>query len=191
MTNLRGNVVPVVGLAERLGWEPSVIHARSCILVVNIAGKQAGFLVDEVNDIVGDRRGRDPASPRGRDDRAERDRRPGAHRHADQKDGTRDEKGMMVLLLDLDALSLTKHLISQREPSPGRRSARRWRDGHDGGECGAHRPAISPPSPQIMHEDARDRAQRGEDHARPVAPGAPAARAWPRSVFIRLCRACA
>ena len=52
VTNLRGTVVPVVGLAERLGWSPSVIHARSCILVVNIAGKQAGFLVDEVIDIV-------------------------------------------------------------------------------------------------------------------------------------------
>jgi len=52
VTNLRGTVVPVVGLAERLGWTPSRIHARSCILVVSIAGKQAGFLVDEVADIV-------------------------------------------------------------------------------------------------------------------------------------------
>ena len=52
VTNLRGTVVPVIGLAERLGWEPSKIHSRSCILVVNIAGKQAGFLVDEVEDIV-------------------------------------------------------------------------------------------------------------------------------------------
>ena len=52
VTNLRGHVVPVVGLAERLGWEPSVLHARSCILVVNIDGKHAGFLVDEVADIV-------------------------------------------------------------------------------------------------------------------------------------------
>ena len=52
VTNLRGTVVPVVGLAERLGWEPSVLHARSCILVVSIAGKQAGFLVDEVADII-------------------------------------------------------------------------------------------------------------------------------------------
>ncbi|HEU0066186.1 MAG TPA: chemotaxis protein CheW [Sphingomonas sp.] len=52
VTNLRGTVVPVVGLAERLGWDPSPIHARSCILVVNLAGKQAGFLVDEVADIV-------------------------------------------------------------------------------------------------------------------------------------------
>ncbi len=52
VTNLRGNVVPVIGLAERLGWEPSKIHARSCVLVVSIGEKQAGFLVDEVSDIV-------------------------------------------------------------------------------------------------------------------------------------------
>lgn len=52
VTNLRGTVVPVVGLAERLGWTPSAIHSRSCILVVSISGKQAGFLVDEVIDIV-------------------------------------------------------------------------------------------------------------------------------------------
>src|SRR5690606_36362679 len=30
VANLRGNVIPIVGLAERLGWEPSVPHARSC-----------------------------------------------------------------------------------------------------------------------------------------------------------------
>jgi len=53
VTNLRGTVIPIVGLAERLGWTPSEIHSRSCVLVVSIAGKQAGFLVDEVNDIVG------------------------------------------------------------------------------------------------------------------------------------------
>ncbi|MEN3953275.1 chemotaxis protein CheW [Iodidimonas sp. SYSU 1G8] len=52
VTNLRGTVVPVIGLAERLGWRPSTIHSRSCLLVVNLAGKQAGFLVDEVADIV-------------------------------------------------------------------------------------------------------------------------------------------
>ncbi|HEX7852860.1 MAG TPA: chemotaxis protein CheW [Sphingobium sp.] len=50
--NLRGSVVPTVGLAERLGWEPSSIHSRSCMLVVSIDGRQAGFLVDEVMDIV-------------------------------------------------------------------------------------------------------------------------------------------
>ena len=53
VSNLRGTVIPIIGLAERLGWEPSRIHGRSCILVVAIGGKRAGFLVDEVADIVG------------------------------------------------------------------------------------------------------------------------------------------
>lgn len=109
VTNLRGNVIPVVGLAERLGWEPSVIHARSCVLVVNIAGKQAGFLVDEVNDIVAI--GETEIQPAPEVETIEPSVIAGLVRIATrQKDGTRDEKGIMVLLLDLDALSLTKHL---------------------------------------------------------------------------------
>lgn len=109
VTNLRGNVVPVVGLAERLGWEPSAIHPRSCILVVNIAGKQAGFLVDEVNDIVAI--GEADVQPAPEVETLEPSVIAGLVRIAmRQKDGTRDEKGTMVLLLDLDALSLTRHL---------------------------------------------------------------------------------
>lgn len=109
VTNLRGNVIPVVGLAERLGWEPSVLHSRSCILVVNIAGKQAGFLVDEVNDIVGI--GETEIQPAPEVETIEASVIAGLVRIATRtKDGTRDEKGVMVLLLDLDALSLTKHL---------------------------------------------------------------------------------
>lgn len=109
VTNLRGNVIPVVGLAERLGWEPSVLHSRSCILVVNIAGKQAGFLVDEVNDIVGI--GEAEIQPAPEVETIESSVIAGLVRIATRtKDGTRDEKGVMVLLLDLDALSLTKHL---------------------------------------------------------------------------------
>jgi len=110
VTNLRGTVVPVVGLAERLGWTPSVLHSRSCILVVTIAGKQAGFLVDEVADIIvineddiqpapeieiGDQRviaGLVQVTPRA------------------QEGAGAEEKTTMVLLLDLDALSLTQQL---------------------------------------------------------------------------------
>lgn len=109
VTNLRGNVIPVVGLAERLGWEPSAIHARSCVLVVNILGKQAGFLVDEVNDIVAI--SETDIQPAPEIETIESSVIAGLVRIATrQKDGTRDEKGTMVLLLDLDALSLTKHL---------------------------------------------------------------------------------
>ena len=109
VTNLRGNVVPVVGLAERLGWEPSAIHARSCILVVHISGKQAGFLVDEVNDIVAI--SETEIQPAPEVETIEASVIGGLVRISTrQKDGTKDENGTMVLLLDLDALSLTKHL---------------------------------------------------------------------------------
>lgn len=109
VTNLRGNVIPVVGLAERMGWEPSVLHARSCVLVVSIAGKQAGFLVDEVNDIVGI--GEAEIQPAPEIETIEASVIAGLVRIPTRlKDGTRDEKGTMVLLLDLEALSLTKHL---------------------------------------------------------------------------------
>lgn len=109
VTNLRGNVVPVVGLAERLGWTPSQIHARSCILVVSIAGRHAGFLVDEVNEIV--TIGAGDVQPAPEVEALEPSFVAGLVRIAiRQRDGTRDEKGTMVLLLDLDSLSLARHL---------------------------------------------------------------------------------
>ncbi|MBB3032502.1 chemotaxis protein CheW [Alteriqipengyuania lutimaris] len=109
VTNLRGHVVPVVGLAERLGWEPSVLHARSCILVVNIEGKHAGFLVDEVADIVSVADSAVQPAPevevtetsviRGLVEIGQRSKE-----SSDQKDL------IMVSLLDLDKLSPTRHL---------------------------------------------------------------------------------
>ena len=109
VTNLRGHVVPVVGLAERLGWEPSVLHARSCILVVNIDGKHAGFLVDEVADIVSVADNAIQPAPeveasetsviRGLVEIGQRSKE-----SSDQKDQ------IMVSLLDLDKLSPTRHI---------------------------------------------------------------------------------
>ncbi|HEY0043815.1 MAG TPA: chemotaxis protein CheW [Allosphingosinicella sp.] len=111
VTNLRGTVVPVVGLAERLGWEPSPLHARSCILVVSIGGKQAGFLVDEVADII-------PI--------AETDIQPAPDVEIGEQDviaglvqvrsksapgdDSEHHSGTMVLLLDLEALNVTRHM---------------------------------------------------------------------------------
>jgi len=110
VTNLRGTVVPVVGLAERLGWTPSVLHSRSCILVVTIAGKQAGFLVDEVADIIviND----DDVQPAPDVEIGEQNVIAGLIQVAPRTPeaaSTADGAGM-VLLLDLDALSLTRHL---------------------------------------------------------------------------------
>jgi purine-binding chemotaxis protein CheW len=115
VTNLRGTVLPVVGLAERMGWTPSVIHARSCILVVDIAGKQAGFLVDEVADIVSISKSDIKPAP---------DVEAGELRviaglvqvNGRTSDGGQGESagagagGTMVSLIDLSALSLTRSL---------------------------------------------------------------------------------
>ena len=55
--NLRGNVVPVVDLASRLGRNPTIITKRSCIVLVEIEIESdemqtIGMLVDEVNEIL-------------------------------------------------------------------------------------------------------------------------------------------
>lgn len=109
VSNLRGTVIPIVGLAERLGWEPSVPHGRSCILVVVIGGKQAGFLVDEVADIVAISESQIQAAP------DIETTEPGviaglvqiSSRTQDAQDG---ESGAMVSLLDLEALNVTRQL---------------------------------------------------------------------------------
>lgn len=110
VVNLRGNVVPVVGLAERLGWAASPLHARSCILVVNIAGRQAGFLVDEVADIVtiADK----DVQPAPDMDSIDERYIAGLVQIATRaKDAVHTAtQSVMVLLFDLDALSVTRQI---------------------------------------------------------------------------------
>ncbi|HSX55425.1 MAG TPA: chemotaxis protein CheW [Sphingomonas sp.] len=108
VTNLRGSVVPVVGLAERLGWAPSVLHSRSCILVVAIGERQAGFLVDEVADIVAiDGADIQPAPDV---EVSEQSAIAGLVR-IERRTSDAGEAETMVLLLDLDALSLTRQVM--------------------------------------------------------------------------------
>lgn len=106
VANLRGTVIPIVGLAERLGWSASTIHARSCVLVVALGSKQAGFLVDEVNDIVGIETGAIQPAPEV--ELAE----PGvvAGLVPVALRGDQGERRTMVTLLDLDALGVTRQL---------------------------------------------------------------------------------
>ncbi|MCX7946701.1 MAG: chemotaxis protein CheW [Hydrogenophilus sp.] len=54
--NLRGAVVPVIDIAVRFGWTPTVPQRRSCIVIVEVPvgeGKQEfGIIVDAVSEVV-------------------------------------------------------------------------------------------------------------------------------------------
>jgi len=50
--NLRGSVLPIVDLAERLGFPPTDASARQVIIVVQVGSQIVGLLVDAVSDIL-------------------------------------------------------------------------------------------------------------------------------------------
>jgi purine-binding chemotaxis protein CheW len=50
--NLRGSVLPIVDLAERLGFPPTEASARQVIIVVQVGSQIIGLLVDAVSDIL-------------------------------------------------------------------------------------------------------------------------------------------
>jgi purine-binding chemotaxis protein CheW len=50
--NLRGAVLPVIDLAERLGLEPPAAGDRAVIIVVQDGGRVTGLLVEAVSDIL-------------------------------------------------------------------------------------------------------------------------------------------
>ena len=50
--NLRGSVLPVIDLAERLGFPPTDASARQVIIVVQVGAQIIGLLVDAVSDIL-------------------------------------------------------------------------------------------------------------------------------------------
>ncbi len=54
--NLRGNVVPVVDLAVRLGKETNKVGKRTCIIIVEMQSDdevvEIGFVVDEVDEVM-------------------------------------------------------------------------------------------------------------------------------------------
>ena len=50
--NLRGSVLPIVDLAERLGFPPTDASARQVIIVVQVGAQIVGLLVDAVSDIL-------------------------------------------------------------------------------------------------------------------------------------------
>ena len=50
--NLRGSVVPVVGLRERFGLAPLADHKFSVIVLVLVGSRVLGLLVDAVSDVL-------------------------------------------------------------------------------------------------------------------------------------------
>ncbi|AXI46716.1 chemotaxis protein CheW [Sulfitobacter sp. SK012] len=50
--NLRGTVLPVMDLSERLGLDTHTQNSRNVIIVVKQAGAMIGLLVDAVSDII-------------------------------------------------------------------------------------------------------------------------------------------
>ncbi len=54
--NLRGNVVPVIDLAQRFGRSATVLMPRTCIVIIEIDGEDGpqavGILVDAVNAVL-------------------------------------------------------------------------------------------------------------------------------------------
>jgi purine-binding chemotaxis protein CheW len=50
--NLRGQVVPIIDLGDRIGWGVTDLHSRSVVLVINCGGKHTGYLVEDVDNIT-------------------------------------------------------------------------------------------------------------------------------------------
>ena len=52
LANVRGEILPVIDLAARLGWAPTQPGERHAIVVVLIGGQAFGLIVEAVSDLV-------------------------------------------------------------------------------------------------------------------------------------------
>ena len=50
--NLRGRIVTIIDQSRKLGFEPSGIGKKSCIIIVASRGEHIGLLVDRVTEVV-------------------------------------------------------------------------------------------------------------------------------------------
>lgn len=50
--NLRGMIVPVIDVKEKLGFSNETTSQKSCILVADVDGKLTGLLIDEVDQVM-------------------------------------------------------------------------------------------------------------------------------------------
>ena len=52
VVRLRGDVIPVLDVRRRLGLPPGPATRKTKILIVNVAGRRLGLVVDEVTEVV-------------------------------------------------------------------------------------------------------------------------------------------
>ena len=50
--NLRGNVVPVINLKKRFNLEETKINNNSRVIIISVADKQVGFIVDDASQVL-------------------------------------------------------------------------------------------------------------------------------------------
>lgn len=95
VVNLRGTVLPVIDLSDRLGWGATTPTARHVIIVLQIAHQLHGLIVDSVNDIVTiEEAAMQPPPDLGH---------PGGERHLEGLVAVEDR---MAMVLDLKAMAM-------------------------------------------------------------------------------------
>lgn len=56
ITNIRGNIIPVVDLSERLGLGITTLDKKTCIVIVEVNGEgqkfDMGILIDSINQVL-------------------------------------------------------------------------------------------------------------------------------------------
>ncbi len=50
--NIRGNIVPVLDMRAKLGFETAEYQERTCIIVVKLESETIGVIVDMVQDVI-------------------------------------------------------------------------------------------------------------------------------------------
>ena len=97
--NLRGKVIPVIGLRKRLGLDKQNSDKRTRIVVVDVHGQVLGFVVDSVSEVL--RIHTDTVEPTPRLGKVDRDYISGV--------GKLDSR--LLLLLDLEQLMSESEIV--------------------------------------------------------------------------------
>ncbi len=104
--NLRGSIIPVIDMAKRFGRQPVEVGRQTRIIIVRLAGKGVGLVVEQVNEVVQlDEKEIEPA--------------PSMAFAVDQKyvEGVGQISAGLIILLDVDLL-LSSEEMTQLQQHP-------------------------------------------------------------------------